>query len=258
MRNLIVFILFILTPIVAYSQTEATKDSVNSPDNTKLNSSSQIKNNYTPMGSESAFSSSDSPDYKETQRQEDKLELPSSLTFTIPPYYVGPPLYSTTVIPSFPYANDYNFNGVVGLSDVDWISTSSSRTTYPSIGWVRAVNAQYNHQLSDWFVMSLGTYATKFMLGNQIYHDFGPNARMTFKLNDNIQINAFGQYSTRGKINNLNMHGDMHGMYPQTNYGGTIDFMFNKKFGVGGGISRELNPFTGKWQNIPVVYPIFK
>lgn len=38
--------------------------------------------------------------------------------------------------------------------------------------------------------------------------------------------------------------------------GGTLDYMFNDKFGITGGAVHEFNPIKGHWETIPVFGPV--
>ena len=46
------------------------------------------------------------------------------------------------------------------------------------------------------------------------------------------------------------------GLYMQSHFGGTLDYMFNDKFGITGGAVHEFNPIKGHWETTPVFGPV--
>ena len=45
-------------------------------------------------------------------------------------------------------------------------------------------------------------------------------------------------------------------LYMQSHFGGTLDYMFNDKFGITGGAVHEFNPIKGHWETTPVFGPV--
>lgn len=45
-------------------------------------------------------------------------------------------------------------------------------------------------------------------------------------------------------------------LYMQNHFGGTVDYMFNGKFGITGGAIHEFNPVKGRWETNPVFGPV--
>ncbi len=191
-------------------------------------------------------------------------EVPKAVDLNMPPLdiYTGPPLESNTFT-RHPFANDYSFRSGLVISDNAWLSSASIQNTYPTLGAVRTVSMNFNYQPLDWLVVSAGPYGSKYNLnqytlnsmGMQALNDVGVNGAVKFILHDRIRLNAYGQYSVNQKSNRV--EGPMMGMFPQTYYGGTIEVKITEKFGVEGGIIRELNPFNGKWVNRPYFAPVF-
>lgn len=184
---------------------------------------------------------------------------PKPIDFVIPPLqtYEGPPLSTDGMLnPHFPFAENYAYAAGWAFSDKAWGTSLSTNTRYPLIGRVRSVNFQLNYKLTDWMYVSGGPYASKY---DTYYsgprNDFGVNGSMKFIVSDRIRFNTYGQYSLNSDRNNIG--GPLLDMYPHTYYGGTIEVKITDKFGIEGGIIRELNPFTGKWENRPIISPVF-
>jgi len=267
MKNLIFILLIISAPLYA-QQKEASKDSLppikkEMPKfNEKLEHYLQVDTKFETKQDKKILNV-DFPDF-EPLKKEEKREI----TMKLPPLdlQVGPPVESNTVT-YYPFANDYTFGAARKLSDDVWLTTSSIQRTYPTIGAKRIVSASLNYQPLDWLVLSGNTYAAKYNLGESFlnnftsgtpfksFHDVGVGGAAKFILHDRIRLNAYGQYSVYGKENQI--HGPMMNMFPQTYYGGTIELKITEKFGIEGGLIRELNPLNGKWQNRTIIAPVF-
>lgn len=268
MKNLL-FILLIstLSATLAFGQTESVQDSIPPQEKKELKESNNKLNHYLDI------------DIKENETKDifkhqvgDSLREKSVLqnteltlhdfTFNLPPIDVRrePPLEPSPIIHN-PFINDYTFSSGQILANNLWISTNSTLKTLPSIGANRIINVNFNYQPTNWLIISGGVYGAKY---NHIYggsflrkdfNDIGANSRLKFILHDRISLNAFGQYSVYGEKNRVG--GPMMHMYPHTYYGGSIEVKVTDKFGVEGGVVRELNPFNGKWENRLFIAPVF-
>jgi hypothetical protein len=250
MKNLI-FILLLLGSITAYSQDETPKDSFPPLKKGSLKMGERPENYLNPdiSGNKPAMTRYDL--YQPLQKEDVK-----EINLNLPPLdiYQGPPVEGNNFT-RYPFANDYSYYSGMYVSDGAWLSSSSIQNAYPTIGAVRTVNMRFNYQPADWLVISGGPYGSKYALYGANYNDAGVGGSMKFILHDRVRINGYGQYSVRGKHNGV--AGPMMGMYPQTYYGGTIELKISEKFGIEGGIIRELNPFNGKWVNRPYIAPVF-
>lgn len=251
MKNPFLIFLFIIVSHSVFCQTEVVKDSLpslkieRSIANESLDNYLQIDNSVNSLANQ-AF-----PDYTPYVKENKSL-----FELDIPPVtlYKGPLIDDNPIISRFPFVNDYSFFNVTPLSRRAWISTMARQNTYPTLGAVRSVYAQFNYKVTDWLIFSGGTYGAKYNLYGGHYNDFGTTGAMKFILHDRIRINGYGQYSVNAKSNGV---GNTMGMFPQTYYGGTLEFKVTEKFGVEGGVIRELNPLNGKWVNRPYIAPVF-
>ncbi|MDR0823816.1 MAG: hypothetical protein LBN74_01900 [Prevotella sp.] len=261
MRNLVFILLFIISA-TAYSQTEIPKDSLSILNRKPLKFDEKLDNYINFDISGNKVSSTKHNSYEPLQKEDVKpIEL------NLPPLdiYTGPPVESNTFT-RYPFANDYRYDSGMSLGDGAWLSSASIQSTYPLIGASRTVSVRFNYQPSDRFIFSGGPYVAKNVLygahynnknvlyGTQ-YNDMGVTGSAKFILTDRVRINAYGQYSAYGKDHGVGPY--MSGMYPQTYYGGTIEVKITDKFGIEGGVIRELNPFNGKWENRPYFSPVF-
>ncbi|MDR3287324.1 MAG: hypothetical protein LBT27_07770 [Prevotellaceae bacterium] len=105
-----------------------------------------------------------------------------------------------------------------------------------------------NFDVSDKFYIQTGVYGTNYSINGKHNNDFGFNGDIGYWLTDRVKVAGKGQYSLR------NSYGAMSqgmGMYPQTYYGGYIEFKVNENFGVRGGALREFDIRKGKWVTVP-------
>lgn len=250
MKNLI-FTLLLLVSTTAYSQTETPHDSFPPLKKGTLNLDERLENYLDLNISNNKTTVTKYDLYQPLQREDSR-----TIDLNLPPLdvYLGPPLESDNFT-RYPFANDYSYYSGMYVTDGAWLTSSSIQNAYPTIGAVRTVNMRFNYQPVDWLAVSAGPYGSKYALYGANYNDVGVGGSMKFIISDRVRINGYGQYSVRGKHNGV--EGPMMGMYPQTYYGGTIELKITEKFGIEGGVIRELNPFNGKWVNRPYFAPVF-
>lgn len=254
MKNLLFMLLLALSATV-YGQTEMPKDSFPPLKKGNLDLNEKLDNylNFDNKSNVDYRLSSSSVSNYEALREEGVNKV-MDLKFPPIDVYLGPPLESNTFT-RYPFANDYTYHSGYIISDNMWLTSSSKQNTYPALGAVRSVGMNFNYQPLDWLRVSAGPYASKYQLMGGNYNDGGVNGAVKFILHDRIRLNGYGQYSVNANRNGV--QGPMMNMYPSTYYGGTIEVKITEKFGIEGGVIRELNPFNGKWVNRPYFAPVF-
>lgn len=238
-----------------YSQSKLPNDTIPAFDRSKIKYNEKL-DNYLNLGQGETGQSNDfSSAATSVYRPLDKVEN-EVFDLVFPPLniYTGPPVENNTFT-RFPFANDYAFYSGMPISDNLWISTSSTQNGYPTLGAVRSVSMSLNYQPTNWLIISGGTFGAKYNLFGHNFNDTGLNGRVKFVLHDRVRINTFGQFSMND--NNRNIRAPYVGMYPHTYYGGSIELKITDKFGIEGGVIRELNPLNGKWENRPYIAPVF-
>lgn len=115
------------------------------------------------------------------------------------------------------------------------------------------VQAGLSYQMTNWLNVSGGPYLNRMNLFQQSVNDYGLNGKMNLRLTDRLNVNLHGKYSLRGKQTLMNQNP----LFPDNNYGGAVEYRISDSFGLGAGVDRFLNPYTGKWVTRPYVYPIF-
>lgn len=254
MKKRLLFLFIIFISINSFCQTKVEQDSIPISKG-EVRSNNEQLNNYLELDKTFQINTnigSQIPIYQPII-QNDQRAL--DLEFPRPVYYEGPVYDDNPVNPHNPFVHDYAYYAYYGLSDRAFMTTSSVWETYPALGAIASVDAQFGYQPTGWLVMSGGPYVSKYNVNGMAYNDFGANGSLKFILTDRVRINTFGQYSVYGKSNRIGV--PMSGMYPQSYYGGGLELKITDSFGVEGGVIRELNPMTGKWTNRPYVTPVF-
>lgn len=255
MKTIKLILLFAISTISVYAQNSNSKenDSIqifNIPETTdKTKGTNAISNVSTHEGA--SFSTTPYNNHNEISSD----SISKRLGIKIPPFYKGPMDNPGKIATTNIFENEYSYHSYYSISSNSGLGTASSLQVYPGMGAINSISANYNYQPIDWLSISLGTYISKYNLYMNPFNDIGANANLKFHLNDRFRVNVFGQYSAFGKHNNIG--GNVQGMYPQSLYGTSLEYKINDKFGVQGGVVRELDATTGKWVNRPFVAPVF-
>lgn len=106
-----------------------------------------------------------------------------------------------------------------------------------------------------------GAWRFDINVGAEKYHFFH-NTRnnvfvsgaVTYRINEHWSATAFGTYSQNPFFHSM-------AAYPYvttSRYGGTMNWMPNRSFGLRLGVQREYDPFARRWTTKPIVAPSFK
>ena len=114
-------------------------------------------------------------------------------------------------------------------------------------------SAQFNinYQITDWLSLSPGAYFSSYAFPDQNHNDYGLSGKLGLQVSERIKFNLMGSKSLQENYN-FAPNGTL---YSPAAYGGTIEYKFNKTFGIEAGVLRELDMFTGKWKTKPIIYP---
>lgn len=266
-KILFVFYSLLLFTISISAQIEDRRDSISISTEHPLNSFKDMK--Y----SDSLKVESERHHISEVSVEEQKRRdfFIRSLLFILPTPYIGPSPNPTIEEQKnsriLSNSDDYAFYDTNQLEDNLYLQTSSLKTTYLGIGGITSIDANLTYRPTDWLTISGGVYSAKYLMPNSgmgpsgvpfsHFNDFGFSASMRFKLHDYIYLRAHGLYSINSSDNKRNFTPATAGMFPQTYFGAGLEFRATDKFGIEGGMVRELNPFNGKWSNRPYIMPVF-
>lgn len=255
MKKIIISIFFTVSTVFLYGQNNTDRDSIavniQKGDKNNLQHSKQTKENE----QSDIFIELPQNEKMESDNKLSSDSIIKRLNLYTPKFYVGPGDNPQRIPTSNIFENEYAYHKNYPINNYSNFSTTSSLNIYPGMGAVNTISGSYNQQAIDWLSISLGTYISKQQYYLNSYNDMGFNSNFKFHLNDRFRINVFGQYSLFGNSNDIGSNAK--GLYPQTMYGTSLEYKINEKFGVQGGVVRELDPMTGKWENRPFVAPVF-
>lgn len=140
------------------------------------------------------------------------------------------------------------------LNNYSWVNTSRTSSNFYGIGGLYAVGASYNQRIGDIGILTGGVYAAKFNIYNNFYNNAGVNGNFKLILTDRMSLNIFGQYTPMTNTTTMQL---MSPMYPQSNYGGSLEFKVTDKWGIITGAEREFDVFSRKWVTRPFIMPVF-
>lgn len=155
--------------------------------------------------------------------------------------------------PKFDYSTD--IYTTIPLNTRTWISTARTNDHYIGLGGISTAGARYNYRINDFMTYSGGASFSKFNVYNQFYNDISFSNRIRFALSDRVFIHLTGTYAPLSAGRSLPPI--FLSMYPQTSYGGSVEFKVTDSWGVMTGMEREFDPFRGKWVNRPFIFPVF-
>ncbi len=141
------------------------------------------------------------------------------------------------------------------INNENWINTSRTLSNYYGLGGMTILSGSYSTKIGNFGVVTGGIYASKYNIYNNFVNNMGVNGNMKFILNDRISINAFGQYPINE--NKTGMFPYLFTMYPNTYYGGSLEFKVTDKWGLNVGAEREFDVFTRKWVTNTFIVPVF-
>lgn len=120
---------------------------------------------------------------------------------------------------------------------------------------VSSVGMQFDYQITDWLEVNPGLFGERYEFFGSRFSDYGVNGHVGIRAHERVKFHMRGRYSLRNGSNSVVNRDVM--MHPQNMFGGGIEFKINQTISIEAGVNRELNPWTGKWENKPYIMPIF-
>jgi hypothetical protein len=137
---------------------------------------------------------------------------------------------------------------VTGAQDT-WLGMGGQTTISPGMIW---------HQ--DKWTIAGGGFAGRF------YTPFNPSPgyvvgaqlQIGYDVNERVALRTWGKYAQYGNGENYNPQMLMSPFFNHTSVGGTVEYMLNEHFGIGGGVNYEYNPYKRRMEPQYLLYPVFK
>lgn len=186
----------------------------------------------------------------------ENLNIPDSLLYTTPTYKNFSSTYNKSLITpesSFtrnPYYRDYSSAGTLYQWENGGIFGASKFISMPALGNIQSASATFMQQI-DRFTVTASLSGTKYHYDRNLYNDFGFSGRLSYRINDNLSINAFGSYSVN------NVYHSMAAMpYNRFScFGGSLSLRTSDSFSIDMGVQRYFDPYSNHWVTVPIVAP---
>lgn len=256
-RYIFCFLLVFLFVFESFGQTETPKDTIR----TMLRLNEQSLTNEFILARQLELLREEGKDLTSEQIKQQR-ELIKVLTFKKPQIYLGPIQDEAMIGRNLPQTGDYVFQKYQILNDRLSYRSTSIRNTYISIGALQQITFDGIYDVNSWLTATVGVAAAKYSVAGslgvpQYYTDLGLNASLYFYLNERIYLRAHGMYTVGSEKKENDFRPAMQALFPQTYYGAGMGVKITDKIGIEAGMTRELNPFNGKWTNTPYIFPFF-
>lgn len=150
-----------------------------------------------------------------------------------------------------PYSRDWSSGGLITRIAGGYLTGSGSHTTYLGLGNVASANVAFTMPMGDRFQVTAGVTGSKYHFDRSAWNDYGVFGNASFRLNNNLSLNAFGQYYVNQRFHSV----AAMPFLGSSSYGGTLGWRANDNFSLDVGARRIYDPYTGRWRTLPVVQP---
>ena len=152
-----------------------------------------------------------------------------------------------------PYGRDWSSGGIITRAGPGYLTGSGSHTTYPGMGNMASASVAYSLPLGEHFLVSAGVTGSKYHFDRAAWNDYGVFGNASFRLNDRLSLNAFGQYYVNQRFHSV----AAMPFLGSSSYGGTLGWKAGDNFTLNVGARRIYDPYTGRWRTLPIVQPSF-
>ena len=152
-----------------------------------------------------------------------------------------------------PYSHDRSSSGVITRVGKGYLMGAGSHTTYPGMGNTSSASVALTMPMGDRFQVTAGVTGSKYHFDRNAWNDYGVFGNATFRLNDRLSLNAFGQYYVNQQYHSVAAMSFLN----TSSYGGTLGWKASDNFSLDVGARRIYDPYTGQWRTLPVVQPTF-
>ena len=163
---------------------------------------------------------------------------------------------STDPLPHFSYdigpnSRDWAAGGVITRVGNGYLTGAGSHVTYPGMGNMASASVALSMPMGDRLTITTGITGSKYHFDNSAWNDYGVFGNASFRLNDRLSLNAFGQYYVNQQFHSV----ATMPFLGSSSYGGTLGWKASDNFSLDVGARRIYDPYTRQWRTLPVVQP---
>lgn len=152
-----------------------------------------------------------------------------------------------------PYSRDWSSSGVITRVGGGYLTGAGSHTSYLGMGDMTSASVALTMPMGDRFQVTAGLTGSKYHFDRNAWNDYGVFGNASFRINDRLSLNAFGQYYVNQQFHSV----AAMPFLGSSSYGGTLGWKASDNFSLDVGARRLYDPYTGRWRTLPVVQPTF-
>ena len=156
------------------------------------------------------------------------------------------PVLPFSLNPTLLYKGDFHTSGPLLSYRTGQIWLEGEQRSLPGIGRINEVSALRSQQFTDRFSLQAAVVATQLNMEFFHRHVLQLQAQMGYRLTDQLTLHLFGSYDT----------GNPYNPYGRQ-WGGSLEWRINPRFGLEGGVRRSYDAVTGRWETLPIVAPYY-
>ena len=152
-----------------------------------------------------------------------------------------------------PYSRDWSSSGVITRVGGGFLTGAGSHMTYPGMGDMASASVAMTMPMGERLQVTAGITGSKYLFDHNAWNDYGVFGNASFRINDRLSLNAFGQYYVNQRFHSV----AAMPFLGSSSYGGTLGWKASDNFSLDVGARRIYDPYTGRWRTLPVVQPTF-
>lgn len=150
-----------------------------------------------------------------------------------------------------PYGRDWSSGGVITRLGNGYLTGAGGHTTYLGLGNTSSASVAFTMPMGDRFQVTAGLTGSKYHFDRNAWNDYGVFGSASFRLNERLSLNAFGQYYVNQQFHSV----AAMPFLGSSSYGGTLGWQASDNFSLNVGARRIYDLYTGQWRTLPVVQP---
>ena len=152
-----------------------------------------------------------------------------------------------------PSSRDWSSSGVITRVGGGFLTGAGSHMTYPGMGDMASASVAMTMPMGERLQVTAGITGSKYHFDHNAWNDYGVFGNASFRINDRLSLNAFGQYYVNQRFHSV----AAMPFLGSSSYGGTLGWKASDNFSLDVGARRIYDPYTGRWRTLPVVQPTF-
>ena len=190
----------------------------------------------------------------QTPHLNDSLSFSPQIS-TLPNFEVPvtvPDMYNINMYSRNPFSMANYHNGYLPIWENGKLIGSYSFNSFPALGNIARANLAIS-QTFNRVTVTGGISGEKNHIGPFLYNNFGVFGNLNWQINDKFSIDVFGTYFYHPQ--------HIPAALPFAggrSYGATVGYNVSDRFSMEAGVRRSFDPFSHRWETVPIFVPSFK